>query len=330
MNSPTSIDVLCLRPRADFERADALPPSSLSVAYRAPDDADVPALMKQARVLVIPAVGPKIPCALFERATVKFVQVTGAGLDRLDMQTIRRLGISVANVPGGSNLAVAEYAVTAAATLLRRFAWGDAEIRAGNYAAFRARMLAENLFGLDGLLVGIVGLGTVGFAVAQAFHARGCKICCYDPAPRHPEATLAIGAISLPLNELLAQSDVVSLHVPLIPATQNLIAPDQFVLMKPTAILIHASRGGVVNEAALADCLRSGHLGGAAVDVYSTEPPTADNPLLALDGDAARKLLLTPHVAGVTRQSSTFLFRSAWRNVERVLISNQPPLDRVT
>jgi len=328
-SSPTALDVLCLRPEADFERADALPPPALRIAYRSPDDSDVPDLMKQASVLVIPAVGPKLPCALFEGASVKFVQVTGAGLDRLDLHTMQRLGISVANVPGGSNIALAEYAVTAAATLLRRLAWSNSEIRAGRYAAFRARMLAENLSGLDGLTVGIVGLGTVGLAVAQAFHARGCNILYFDPAPRHPEATIAIGAKSLPLDELLAKSDVVTLHVPLIAATQNLIGPDQLVLMKPTAILIQASRGGVVNEAALADCLRFGHLGGAAVDVYSSEPPALDNPLLTLDGDAACKLLLTPHIAGVTRQSSTFLFRSAWRNVERVLIANQPPVDRV-
>jgi phosphoglycerate dehydrogenase-like enzyme len=99
--------------------------------------------------------------------------------------------------------------------------------------------------------------------------------------------------------------------------------------MKPGAILIQASRGGIVDETALAASLSSGHLGGAAVDVYSTEPPTADNPLLTLSGEAASRLLLTPHIAGVTRQTSAFLFRSAWQNVERVLVQNQPPLSRV-
>ena len=252
-SSPMAIDVLCLRPRADFERADALPPASLHIAYRAPDDSDVLDLMKQARVLVIPAVGPKLPCALFEGTSIQFVQVTGAGLDRLDLHTMQRLGISVANVPGGSNIALAEYAVTSAATLLRRLAWSDSEIRAGHYAAFRGRMISDNLSGLDGLSVGIVGLGTVGFAVAQAFHARGCRILYFDPAPRHPEAATSIGAKSLSLDELLANSDVVTLHVPLIAATQNLIGPDQLVLMKPTAILIQASRGDVVNDDALAD-----------------------------------------------------------------------------
>src|SRR5581483_8228543 len=123
--------VICLRPEADFARVDALPPPSLSVAYHAPDDPALPALLRAAQALVIPAVGPKLAPALFEGTHLKLVQVTGAGLDRLDQPTLTRLGIPVANVPGGSNSAVAEYAVTAASTLLRRFAWADAEIKAG-------------------------------------------------------------------------------------------------------------------------------------------------------------------------------------------------------
>ena len=99
--------------------------------------------------------------------------------------------------------------------------------------------------------------------------------------------------------------------------------------MKPGAVLIQGSRGGIVDEAALAASLISGHLGGAAVDVYSTEPPAPDNPLLKLAGEAASRLLLTPHIAGVSRQASTTLFRSAWQNVERVLVQKQPPLNRV-
>lgn len=324
-----TIDVVCLRPEADFERVGALPPAALQVAYRAPDDGDVPALMKQARALVIPAVGPKLPAALFEGSTVQLVQVTGAGLDRLDQATLQRLGVPVANVPGGSNGAVAEYAVTTASVLLRRFAWADAEIHNGNYRAFRARFLADNLPGLDGLLAGIIGLGAIGLAVAQAFHKMGCRICYYDPAPRDPQAAQALGAESLSLDELLKAADVVTLHVPLLPATLGLLGDPQLAEMKAGAVLIQASRGGIVDEAALASHLKSGHLGGAAVDVYSTEPPPAGNPLLALEGEAARRLLLTPHIAGVTRQAAAFLFRSAWRNVERVLIAGEPPLDRV-
>ena len=328
-----ALDVLCLRPEADFARVDALPPNALEVSYGKPDDPALVQRMKQAAALVIPAVGPKLPSALFEGAALKLVQVTGAGVDRLDEAALMRLGIPVANVPGASNSAVAEYAVTAAAMLLRRLAWAGTEIGQGNYVNFRSRMLADNLAGLEGLLVGIVGFGTIGVAVAGAFHRMGCRICFHDPAPRDPAAAQALGARSMSLAELLAAADVVTLHVPLIHETRGMIGDRELATMKPGAVLIQAARGGIVDEAALAAHLASGRLGGAAVDVYSTEPPGADNPLVALAGEGAgegaRRLLLTPHIAGVTRQSSALLFRSAWQNVERVLVRGEPPLNRV-
>jgi phosphoglycerate dehydrogenase-like enzyme len=321
-------DVVCLRPEADFARVGALPPRSLKIVYRRPDDAQLSALLKEARAMVMPAVGPKLAPALFEGSRLSLVQVTGAGVDRLDAQAMKSLGIPVANVPGGSSGAVAEYAITAASMLLRRFAWADAEIRKGNYAAFRARLLADNLPALEGLTVGVIGLGVIGLAVAEGFAKLGCTLCYCDPGLRDRSAAAALGARGLPLDELMRTADVVCVHVPLLPSTRGLIGEAQLAAMRPGAVLVQASRGGVMDEAALAAHLRSGHLGGAAVDVYETEPVAADNPLLALEGDAARKLLLTPHIAGVTRQSFALLFRSSWENVERAL-RGEPPHNRV-
>lgn len=322
-------DVVCLRPEADFVRAGVIPPATLKIAYRAHDDADTPALVATARAVVMAAMGPKLPGSLFEKSAAKIVQITGAGVDRLDEAVLKRRGIAVCNVPGGSNAAVADYAVTTASVLLRRFAWADREIRAGNYAPFRGRMITDNLAGLDGLTVGVVGLGTIGLAVARAYHQRGCTIIYFDPAPRDKAAADALGAKAVTLDELLRRSDVVSLHVPLLPATRGMIGDNQLALMRPGAVLIQASRGGVVDEAALARHLSSGHLGGAAVDVYSQEPPSADSPLLALTGDGANRLLFTPHVAGVTRQASAVLFQTAWDNVEAVLMKGAQPINRV-
>jgi len=322
-------DVVCLRPLADFTRVGVSVPDRFSVAYKVPNDDEVPALLKSARALVIPAVGPALAPALFDGTKLELIQVTGAGVDRLDRPSVERHAIPVANVPGGSNGALAEYATTCAALLLRRFAWTSSEIRAGNYASFRARLLADNVGGLDGLTVGIVGLGVVGMAVAEAFHRQGCKIVYYDPASPDPSRAAAIGAERCELDDLLSIADVVTLHVPLIPQTADLIGATQLASMKAGAILIQASRGGIVDEQALARALESGHLGGAAVDVYSTEPPSPDNPLLKVSGEATQKLLLTPHIAGVTRQASAYLFRTAWQNVERVLMEGEAPLNRV-
>jgi phosphoglycerate dehydrogenase-like enzyme len=324
-----TLDVLCLRPEADFQRVGVKPPASLSIAYRLPDDPQLAAFVREARALVIPAVGPKLAGSLFEGGNVRLVQVTGAGVDRLDEASLKRLGVAVANVPGGSNSAVAEYAVACALVMLRRFAWADAEIRAGNYVSCRGRLLVENLPGLEGLTAGVVGMGVIGLAVAQGFHRFGCRIVYHDPGPRDAAAAAALGAQALALEELLSASDIVTLHVPLTPRTRNLIGAKQFALMKPGAVLINAARGGVVNETALAAHLHSGRLGGAAVDVYSSEPAETDNPLFALEGEAARRVLFTPHVAGVTRQSFATLFREAWENVERVLVRGEAPLHRI-
>lgn len=323
-----SVDVVCLRPQADFTRVGVTPPASLRIVYRAPEDAELRALLKEARAVVIPAVGPKLAPDLFEDSAVKLVQVTGAGVDRLDAAAMQRHGITVANVPGGSNSAVAEYAVTTASLLLRRFAWADAEIRTGNYAAFRARMVADNLRGLEGLLVGVVGFGTIGGAVAQGFAKAGCRLCYHDPVPA-PDAAAELNAELLPLEALLARADVVSLHVPLVEATRGLIGAAELALMQREAVLIQASRGGIVDEEALAQRLASGALAGAAVDVYDSEPPGADSPLLSLTGEGARRLLLTPHIAGVTQQSWATLFRTAWDNVERVLLRGEPAQHRI-
>lgn len=319
-----SHDVIVLRPEADFTRVGAAAPARLKVAYRTPDDPELHALLRQAQAVVMPAVGPKLPASLFAGTPVRLVQVTGAGVDRLDEAALKKLGIPVANVPGGSNGAVSEWAVTAASLLLRRMAWSSNEIRAGRYETFRKRMLADNLAGIDGQLVGVIGLGVIGMAVAQAFHRMGARIAYFDPAPRDAKAVAAMGAEQMSLESLLGKADVLTLHVPLIPATKGLIGARQLELMKPGAVLINASRGGIVDEAALAASLESGTLGGAAVDVYSTEPPTADNPLLTVSAEAAQRLLLTPHIAGVTRQSAAFLFRASWDNVVRVLEGGAP------
>ncbi|HZD61301.1 MAG TPA: NAD(P)-dependent oxidoreductase, partial [Xanthobacteraceae bacterium] len=171
-----AFEVLCLRPEADFARVDALPPPSLQVTYGKPDDPTLSQRIKAAAAVVIPAVGPKLAGALFEGCSLRLVQITGAGVDRLDEAAMTRLGIPVANVPGASNSAVAEYAVTAASMLLRRLAWANTEISQGHYGDFRSRMLADNLPGLEGLLVGVVGFGTIGTAVAHAFQRMGCRI----------------------------------------------------------------------------------------------------------------------------------------------------------
>ena len=152
----------------------------------------------------------------------------------------------------------------------------------------------------------------------------GAEIAYFDTA--EPDG---VDGQAMELDTLMSEADVVTLHVPLLDATRGLIDARRLALMKPGAVLINAARGGVVDEGALADALMEGRIGGAAVDVYETEPPDADNPLLSVAGEAASRLILTPHIAGVSLQASRYLFEEAWRNVVRVLIYGERPKNRV-
>jgi phosphoglycerate dehydrogenase-like enzyme len=138
-----------------------------------------------------------------------------------------------------------------------------------------------------------------------------------------------LGLTRLPLEDLLAHCDVVTVHVPLLPATRGLLGEAQLRRMRPGALLVNASRGGVVDEQALARALAGGHLGGAAVDVYAQEPPSADSPLFALPPEAAERVLFTPHIAGVAYEAAQGLYTQAWANVRRVLLSGLPAEHRV-
>ncbi len=319
-------DVLCLRPEQDFLAVGVMPPSDLYITYRGPADEDVPDLVQSACALVIPAVGPALDPVWFRGSALRLVQVTGAGLDRVDPDVLRDEGIALANVPGGSNMALAEYVISNALALRRGFFGASGPLRTGGYATHRAAMVKANLCGIGGLTVGLVGMGTIGLAVAERCHQMGARIAYHDPAlPRDQTKLDGMQAQSSGIEDLFAASDVVSLHVPLIDATRNLVDAALLSRMKPDAVLINAARGGIVDEAALAAAIENNEIGGAAVDVFSTEPPLPNNPLLTVSDAAAARLILTPHIAGVSRQASRLLFTQAWDNVARLLLKGQTP-----
>lgn len=227
----------------------------------------------------------------------------GAGLDNVDVEALRERGIDLVHGGGLNARAVAEYALGAAIVLARRMAESDRQVRAGHW---RRHVGLE----LRGQRLGVVGLGATGAELCRLGLALGMEVIGHDPYLAPPELVVAES-----LDELLRRSLVVSLHVPLVPATRNLIGRAQLALMPRGAILVNASRGGVVDEVALAEALRSGALGGAALDVRAEEPPSSDDPLRALDN-----VLLTPHVAGLTQQSQQAIAEHVLRGIRQVLV----------
>jgi (S)-sulfolactate dehydrogenase len=220
----------------------------------------------------------------------------GVGLDNIDLAACEARGVRVIPATGANAQAVAEYVVAVSLMLLRGAYHASAEVASGRWP--RATLSEGREAG--GKAMGIVGFGSIGRATAAKAAALGMRILGHDPqVPAGDPAWREAGAEPLGLDALLAGSDVVSLHVPLVPATRGLLGAERLGRMKRGAILVNTARGGIVDEAALAAALREGRLGGAALDVFDTEPLAAGSPLAG-----APRLILTPHIAGVTQESN--------------------------
>ncbi len=198
----------------------------------------------------------------------------------------------------------------------RRVIWQHGNVSAGRW---RGNGPAPRMYELFDKTLGIVGLGTIGKKVARLARAFGMRVSYYDIVRLSEDAEDLLGVRFRLLRELLTGSDIVSLHVPLNSSTRGMIGADELALMKPEAILINTCRGAVVDEAALHRALGTGKLFGAGLDVFDPEPPSPDNPLLALDN-----VLLTSHFAGPTWDNHVARFRNAFDNVQRVHRGERP------
>lgn len=248
-------------------------------------------------------------------ARLKLIVRHGAGLDFIPVAFARARGILVASVPGANSEAVAEHVIGAVLALARSFVELDRSVRAGDWAV-RSRIRGMQL---SGRLLGVVGFGRIGRRVAGKAHAGlGMRIAAFDPeATGLPPHVKRCGSV----DELLAEADVVTLHVPLDPATRGLISRERITRMKPGSLFVNAARGGLVDEAALAEALVQGRIGGAAIDVFSVQPVPRDHPLLR-----APNVLLTPHSASLTEDAYIAMGEGAVDEVERAW-QGRPLLD---
>jgi (S)-sulfolactate dehydrogenase len=220
----------------------------------------------------------------------------GVGLDNIDVEGCAARGIAVIAATGANALAVAEYVIGATLLLLRGAYRSTAEVAAGGWP----RQVLGNGREIGAKMMGLVGFGSIGRVTARLAQGIGMRVVAADAMlePGDP-AFAAGGVLSVGLDGLLATADVVSLHVPLLEATRGLMNSARIAAMKPGAVLVNTARGGIVDEAAVAAALRSGRLGGAALDVFAREPLAADHPFAGCPN-----LLLTPHIAGVTAEAN--------------------------
>ncbi len=230
----------------------------------------------------------------------------GVGLDNIDLAACAARGVAVHPATGANDRSVAEYVICVAMILLRGAYGATARIAEGAWPRDEliGREIADRTMGL-------VGFGGTAREVARRAMALGMRVIAFDPH-LSPDSFAAFGVEPRDLHALLGEADVVSLHVPLTPDTAGLIGASAIAGMKPDAVLVNAARGGVLDEDALVAALRTGRLGGAALDVFAQEPLS---PAAAARFAGLPNLILTPHIAGVTRESNT---RVSWLTVENV------------
>lgn len=228
----------------------------------------------------------------------------GAGLDNLDLAALRQRGIEVVHGGGINSRAVAEYVMAAALDLSRRLARSDREVRAGGWDRHVGREL-------NGRILGVIGLGATGAETARLGLAFGMTVLGYDPHLEPPP-----GVVAATIGDLLARADVLTVHVPLVDATRGLIGAPELRALPAGAIVVNASRGGIIDEDALLAILEEGRLGGAALDVRQIEPPAPGDPFRGRDD-----VLLTAHVAGLTVESQAAIAAHVLSGMRRVLLA---------
>jgi (S)-sulfolactate dehydrogenase len=234
----------------------------------------------------------------------------GVGLDNIDTEACAARGIAVLPATGANDVSVAEWVIAAMLILIRGAFASSAGVLAGKWP--RERLIGGEIFGRT---LGLVGFGSIARETASRARALGMRIIATDPfIGADAPAWTRHDVERVDLDTLLASADAVSLHVPLNAETRHLIDAARLAQMKPTGILLNAARGGVVDEAALAEALKAGKIKGAALDVFAEEPLSAGSPLTD-----APNMLATPHIAGVTEESNVRVSAVTARNVRRVL-----------
>src|SRR5918994_3066978 len=308
--------VFVMEPRPEAHRDIILaeqPAGFETIWQEADDQAEVLAKIGRADFLISPGI---TATQLAHANKVRLIQMLGVGYDRIDVDAAHALGIPVAISPDGTSSGVAEHTMLMMLALYKRLMDAHNALKDGRW--IRADMRSTCMM-IEGKRVGIVGLGRIGREVAKRIGAFGAEVVYHDArrAPLEDERTL--GVTYLELDELLRSSDIVTVHVFLAPESRNLIGRREIGMMKRGAVLINTCRGGVVDEAALYDALKSQQLFGAGIDVFAREPVAKDDPLLTLDN-----VLLTPHMAAHNRDTLAVKARACYTNFERVVRGEAP------
>ncbi len=307
----TGLSIFSTHPLHPLVTADLKTLGKLHVAS-APSPAAIIEESAGAEIVVVRA---PIPVQVLQRApNLRALIRHGAGLDMIPVSDATAAGVLVANVPGANALTVAEHAIWSAMALLRRHPQVNHDLRAKGWAAGRAH--ADFGRELSGRSIGILGMGNIGREIARiARFGFGMTVACHTRSA----ASVPEGVALLGFDALLATSDIVVLCAPLTEATHGILNATAIARMRPGAILVNVARGPLIDEVAVAEALSSGHLGGAALDVFTTQPLPGDHPFMALSN-----VILTPHMAGITEESMLRMGKGVVAEIRRILAGERP------
>lgn len=273
---------------------------------------------------LLPTVTDKVTAEVLsaDPRRTRIVANFGVGYNNIDVATAKANGIVVTNTPGVLTDCTADIAMTLLLSVARRAGEGERQLRAGEWTGWSPTHLLGTK--VSGKTLGIIGMGRIGRAVARrAHHGFGMNILYFSPSAAPEEAMAGLDAQRVPsVEELLAQSDFVSLHCPSTPQTRHLLNAHTFKMFKPGAYLINSARGDVVDEAALVEALQAGTIAGAGLDVYEGEPKVHEG-LLGMEN-----VVLLPHLGSATTQTRTAMGLRAFENL-RAFFRGEPPPDRV-
>jgi phosphoglycerate dehydrogenase-like enzyme len=294
------------------------------IVSRGTDDDSILSVARDADFILVDAISPITAHLIQNMPQLKIIQSEGVAFDRIDLEAARGASVYVCNNQGVNADAVAEQTVLLMLACLRKFVEGDAAVRAGQQIQMKERMMVEGIRELGDCRIGFVGFGDIARATARRLQSWNCSMVYNKRTPLSAEQEDEFSVRYETLDELAANCDIVSLHVPVTESTCNMVDARFLARMKPSSYLINTARGEIVDQQALADALVDGTIAGAGLDTLSPEPVPIGHVLTSLPEQAAANIVLSPHIGGVTEGMFHRAHLAAWKNFARVAAGEEP------
>ncbi|MTT32653.1 GyaR protein [Terrilactibacillus sp. BCM23-1] len=277
-----------------------------------------------ADVIFVDAMQPVKKELIDAMPNLKMIHSEGVGFDWIDVEAATNKGVFVCNNAAANSKAVAEQAILLMLAVLRRTVEGDRMVRDARQIEAKSNWSLEGIRELWNCHVGIIGMGAIGQETAKRLKGFESKVSYYSRSPLPKELETELSVDYLPLEEILKECDIISLHLPSNDKTKNFMNLNRFRMMKKSSILINTARGEVVNQHDLMVALKEGLISGAGLDTISPEPVRPDNLLLQLPTEIKDKITFSPHIGGVTEQAFVQMHRFVWENIRRVEQGERP------